>query len=522
LSSKLENNIIFKEKDWSEVESEFDLLHKMQIIIREGSQVTKANSRAAYSPWLPRLAIATLFIVAIGNIPTQSFLQAPNKTLSPVFAIKSNPLQDKALSKPLTPLSSTHTLKASNKAPVNESLLIASESELTLPNRAIETYEGNNHIKTSSKWTTYHVKSYDNLTNIFHKLGQQDALEILIQNKSIAKELEKITKNSIVRATATNENKLSQLVFSLSNNKSYQVILEKSGEYSGSWQPNLFETRQARASFSIRNGLFFDGRKSGIADSVIKEIVKVFDWDIDFSHDIRVNDKVTVVFEELYHDGDKVDSGKLLAAEFINNGHVFRAVQYAFKDGVTDYFTPEGQEMKKAFIRTPIAHARVSSHFNPGRFHPVLHKFRAHKGTDFAARRGTRIMATGNGVIKSLGRKGGYGRTIVIQHKDGYTTLYAHMSRYKKGLKVGQKIYQGDAIGYVGSSGLATGPHLHYEFRKNNKPMDSMSASLPHSMSLTSTELQDFRNKAVNLVLQLNVLHRFVKAKIDISSNIGG
>lgn len=521
MSSQSENNIIYKEKNWNDVKSDFDLQHKMQIIIREGSQAKKAKNHSAHSIWLPRLAIAALFIVALGNIPTQSFLQTPSKTLSPVFALTSQSSQDQKSNVSLTTSSSTHKTKSNVKTTINTHTVIEPAAELALPNRALETYEGNNRNSSSEKWTTYHVKSYDNLTNIFHKLGHQAALGKLTLNKGIADELEKITKNSIVRATANNDKQLSQLVFSL-NNKSYQVVLEKSGEYSGSWQPNLFETRQARASFSIRNGLFFDGRKSGIADSIIKQIVKVFDWDIDFSHDIRVNDKVTAVFEELYHDGDRVDSGNLLAAEFINNGRVFRTVQYAFQDGRTDYFTPEGQEMKKAFIRTPIAHARVSSHFNPGRFHPVLHKFRAHKGTDFAARRGTKIMATGNGVIKSLGRKGGYGRTIVIQHKDGYTTLYAHMSRYKKGLKVGRKVYQGDTIGYVGSSGLATGPHLHYEFRKNNKPMDPMSASLPHSMSLTSTELQDFRNKAVNLVLQLNVLHRFVKAKIDISSNIGG
>ncbi|MEE9445319.1 MAG: M23 family metallopeptidase [Cocleimonas sp.] len=395
--------------------------------------------------------------------------------------------------------------------------------ELELPSRAIETYEG--HAFQSSggnKWSTYHVKSYDNLTNIFHKLGFQKSLKTLEQDKDILKELSQIKTGSIVRATSANGKQLSELVFTLDKENSYQITLNKSGEYKGAWKKGLFEVRQARASFTIRNGLFFDGRKAGIADTIIKQIVKVFDWDIDFSHDVRVDDKVTAVFEEIYHAGYKVGNQNLLATEFTNKGHVLRAIQYTYQNGKKGYFTPAGQEMKKAFIRTPIAHARVSSHFNPGRFHPVLHKFRAHKGTDFAGRRGTKIMATGNGVIKSLGRKGGYGRTIIIQHKDGYTTLYAHMSRYKKGLKIGEKVYQGDTIGYVGSSGLATGPHLHYEFRKKGKAMDSMSASLPHSMSLSSNELQDFRNKAINLVLQLNVLHRFVKAKIDISSNIGG
>ncbi len=513
MPSHTENNIYYKEKNWNDIESAYNIRHKMQIIIRENSSPMNPNDHGTKnSKWLPRFTIVTLIFAALGNIPTQSSLHAAKTTPAPAFPLTSNTLETQTPNIYLAKLNSDSNISDTTIEPA---------SVLALPKRAIETYEGINHAKSSGKWATYHVKSYDNLTNIFHKLGHQTALKILRANKDIATELEKITKNCIVRATTNNNNQLSQLVFSLGN-KSYKVVLNKSGEYSGSWQPNLYETRQARASFSIRNGLFFDGRKSGLADPIIKQIVKVFDWDIDFSHDIRVNDKVTAVFEELYHDGDKIDSGNLLAAEFINNGRIFRTVQYSFPDGRTDFFTPEGQEMKKAFIRTPIAHARVSSHFNPGRFHPVLHKFRSHKGTDFAARRGTKIMATGNGVIKHLGRKGGLGRAIIIQHKDGYTTTYAHMSRYKKGLKVGQKIYQGDIIGYVGSSGLATGPHLHYEFRKNNKPMDSMSASLPHSMSLTTTELQDFRNKAVNLVLQLNVLHRFVKAKIDISSNIGG
>ncbi len=524
MSSTIENNIIIKQKNWSDVESTFNLQYKMQIVIREGSQPSDLQGITTFTPWVSRLVVASLLIATTGNIPTQSFLQPSNKVLPPVFAIDNSKQKETSASIKVNPTINIEQATPNKlKTPIkNTSLLIDSTRELELPNRAIETYEGSNTNKSNSRWVTYQVKSYDNLTNIFHKLGHQAALKTLSQNSVIARQLKKITKNSIVRATTNISNQLSQLVFSLDNNLSYQVVLSKSGEYIGSLQKNLFETRQARASFSIRNGLFFDGRKTGVADAIIKQVVKVFDWDIDFSHDIRVDDKVTIVYEELYHDGDKIDSGNLLAAEFINKDHVFRAIQYEFNDGKTDYFTPEGQEMKKAFIRTPIAHARVSSHFNPGRFHPVLHKFRAHKGTDFASRRGTKIMATGNGVIKSLGRNGGLGRAITIKHKDGYTTLYAHMSRYMKGLKVGQKIYQGDTIGYVGSSGLATGPHLHYEFRRNGKAMDSMSASLPHSMSLSSTELQDFRNKAVNLVLQLNVLHRFVKAKIDISSNIGG
>lgn len=535
MSSNLESNITYSEKDWSEVESKYNLLSTMQLVIREESVSSNKQYNQSLTPWLSRTVIASVLFLAVGNIPVHSYLQDKNNTTTS-FSIKSD-VSNHTISSSISPTLTTktpvvlqasiNTINETNIRTINNDEIGTSDEEsipkeLELPARAIETYEGQAIAKNTSKWSTYHVKSYDNLTNIFHKLGYQSSLKPLLKNKEIAKELKSLKQDSIVRATSDNKEKLSTLVFTHDKKNSYIVTLNQSGTYAGNWKKNLFEVRQARASFTIRNGLFFDGRKSGVADSVIKQIVKVFDWDIDFSHDVRVDDKVTAVYEEIYHDGSKVGNQNLLAAEFINKGHEFRAIQYSYDDGKTDYFTPDGREMKKAFIRTPIAHARVSSHFNPGRFHPKLHKIRAHKGTDFAGRTGTKIMATGNGIIKSLGRKGGYGRTITIKHKDGYSTLYAHMSRYKKGLKVGTKVYQGDVIGYVGSSGLATGPHLHYEFKKNGKAMDSMSAALPHSMSLSSRELQDFRNKAINLVLQLNVLNRFVKAKIDISSNIGG
>lgn len=499
----------------------------MEVVIRESNgssiipDISAENTSLASSAWTYRaLFIAGAFSL-IGNIPVQSrLLTSPDNS----YQIFETVFEQEAFIAPKAIKQSIDHNSQQNERTYIDSLITreAGSLELTLPKRAIETYAGHVLEGTNTKWTTYHVKSYDNLTNIFHKLGHQKVLNTLTADKAILKNLEILKKNgAIVRASSNNEGNLSELVFTYDNKNSY-VLLLTDGKYSGTWKKNVFETRQARASFTIKNGLFFDGRKVGIQNKVIRQIVKVFDWDIDFSHDIRVGDKVTAVFEDIYHDGEKVGSKNLLAAEFINKKRVLRTVRYTFKDGRSDYFTPDGREMKKAFIRTPISHARVSSHFNPGRFHPVLHRIRAHKGTDFAARRGTSIMTTGNGIVKYIGHKGGYGRTVVIQHREGYSTFYAHMSRYKKGLKKGDKVYQSDIIGYVGSSGLTTGPHLHYELRQNNRPMDPMRASLPNSMSLSSRELQDFRNKAINLVLQLNVLHRFVEADIEIDSAIGG
>jgi len=531
LSSARQSNIIYSENDWNDIVQKYNLYTELEIVIRQESVDSSSDTIQNHSAsWVLRAFAVAGVLTLLGNFPAQSHLITPPDSNN-TFKISK---QIDAVIPTTTPTINIATQQPySNELTSDEKIIKISdfdphaplepqELELALPKRALETYAGHVAVEQNSKWKTYHVKSYDNLTNIFHKIGHQKILNVLKADKTLFSELKELKKNSIVRASSNSKGDLSELVLTHDTKNSFIITLNENDEYVGAWKKDVFEIRQSRSSFTIKNGLFFDGRKTGVANQIIKQIVKVFDWDIDFSHDIRVGDKVTAVFEEIYHDGDKVGVQNLLAAEFINKNHEFRAIRYTNKDGKADYFTPQGREMKKAFIRTPISHARVSSHFNPGRFHPKLHKIRAHKGTDFAARTGTPIMATGNGTIISLGRKGGYGRTIVIKHREGYTTVYAHMSRYKKKLKQGDKVYQGDIIGYVGQSGLATGPHLHYEFRKSGKAIDSMRADLPNSMSLTSSELRDFRNKAINLVLQLNVLHRFVKAKIEINSAIGG
>ena len=519
LSSAVKNNIHYSDNDWNDIINKYKLHSKMEIVISEKPSTNPTDSsKGGYaSPWVFRTVVLTGLVALLGNLPFQSRLV--NASNANIQAFNISPIEETITQAVATQDHSIKEFEVENQ--FTEDDVLIGLHELALPKHALQTYAGTVDENNSSKWTTYQVKSYDNLTNIFYKLGHQSTLKTLQKDKALKKELKSLKKGSIVRASANSDGNLSELVFTHDKRNSYVITLND-GKYKGKWKKNIFEVRQSRASFTIRNGLFFDGKKAGVANKIIKQVVKVFDWDIDFSHDVRVGDEVTAVFEEIYHDGDKVADQDLLAAEFINKGKEFRAIRFTNKDNKTAYFTPQGREMKKAFIRTPIAHARISSHFNPGRFHPKLHKIRAHKGTDFAGRTGTPIMATGNGTIKSIGRKGGYGRTVVIQHRDGYTTLYAHMSKYKKKLKQGDKVYQGDVIGYVGSSGLATGPHLHYEFRKGNKAIDPMTASLPNSMSLTKSELNDFRNSAYNLVLQLNVLHRFVKAKIEINSAIGG
>lgn len=536
MSSEKQSSVVYSDNNWNDIVKQYNLgSQDMEILIhsKNTAQITSHSTQSSKgSLWLYRGVMFTALTAVLGNIPVNSQLLESHTSHPQSFEITLNDTADTALDTSLTKKSPIDLakLEANNKLAIQtfttalEEIQSDNPLELQLPARAIETYVGHVANDAHSQWKTYHVKSYDNLTNIFHKIGHENILSILKQDKKITAALNKLKKGSIARARSI-DGELTELIFTTritTNNAKSFIITKKDDKFAGQWQKNIFEVRQARASFTINNGLFFDGRKSGVSDKVVKQIVKVFDWDIDFSHDVRIGDKVTAVYEEIYHDGDKVDSRHLLAAEFINKGHAHRAIRYAFKNGKADYFTPQGREMKKAFLRTPIAHARVSSHFNPSRYHPKLHKIRAHKGTDFAARTGTSIMSTGNGKIKFIGRKGGYGRTVIVQHREGYTTLYAHMSKFKKGIKKGDTVLQGETIGYVGRSGLATGPHLHYEFRKNNKAVNPMTVALPNSMSLSSRELKDFRTNAINLVLQLNVLHRFAKAKIEINNAFGG
>ena len=239
------------------------------------------------------------------------------------------------------------------------------------------------------------------------------------------------------------------------------------------------------------------------------ELAGIFGWDVDFALDIRKGDNFTVVYEEMYRNGEKIKDGNILTAEFINHGKTYQAVRYTNpENNRTEYFTPDGKSMRKTFLRSPVNFARISSGFTTSRYHPVLHKFRSHKGVDYAAKRGTAIRASGDGKIVHRGRKGGYGRTIIIQHGSKYSTLYAHLNSYKSKLRVGSKVKQGQTIGYLGSSGLATGPHLHYEFRVNGVHRNPLTVKLPTAKPVPKRYLADFELKTTPMLAQLELFTR--------------
>lgn len=250
----------------------------------------------------------------------------------------------------------------------------------------------------------------------------------------------------------------------------------------------------------ILSSLADAGQDAGLSEELINQLTHIFAWDIDFATNLHVGDEFTVLYES-----NGIDEEHIVAAEFVTEGRVLTAVRYEDGEGNVNYYTPEGKAMRKAFLSTPVDYARITSHFDAHRRHPILNRIRAHKGVDYAARTGTPVKATGDGKIAFIGRKGGYGQVVIIQHGERFETLYAHLSGFGRSIIEGDTISQGDIIGYVGQTGLATGPHLHYEFRVDgvHRNPESISSGSRNEMALDSSSIHDFKEQTRVAVAQL-------------------
>jgi len=257
--------------------------------------------------------------------------------------------------------------------------------------------------------------------------------------------------------------------------------------------------------FVISDSLYSSGKKAYVPDSVLGDLIYIFGWDIDYAFDIRNGDKVKILYEDIFSNGKLISNGDILAAEFTNKGTEIAVIRFTQR-GRKDYYTIDSSNVRKAFLRTPIEFARISSHYNPNRKHPILNTIRAHKGTDYAAKTGTPVNATGDGVIKSAQYSNSYGNYIDIMHFNKYMTRYAHLNGFADGIRKGAKVIQGQTIGYVGSTGLATGPHLHYEFHIDGKHTDPVKVEPPNAQSINSYNKKYF--------------DKLVKERMEIISNI--
>ena len=263
------------------------------------------------------------------------------------------------------------------------------------------------------------------------------------------------------------------------------VLTVENGAYKFSRKRDDLEKIVQYREFIITDSLYASGKKSNVPDSVLGDLIYIFGWDIDYAYDIRNGDKVRILYEDIYSDsnGKLIATGDILAAEFVNRGEKIAVIRFSQR-GRKDYYTIDSTNVRKAFLRTPIEFARISSHYNPNRKHPILNTIRAHKGTDYAAKTGTEVVTTGDGIVKEAKFSRSYGNYIDIVHYNKYLTRYAHLKDFARGIKKGSKVIQGQTIGYVGSTGLATGPHLHYEFHINGKHTDPVKVEPPNAQSI--------------------------------------
>jgi murein DD-endopeptidase MepM/ murein hydrolase activator NlpD len=362
----------------------------------------------------------------------------------------------------------------------------------------------------ADKWKAITVKKGDNLSLIFNRAGltPQQLHQVLSLGKE-TKALTRIFPGDKLRFNISDDKQLKALSYDIDQTETLHITQRSDNSgYTATTEKHHIDVRTANSSGVINSSLFLGAQKAGLSDNLTMELAGIFGWDIDFALDIRKGDSFTVVYEELYLEGKKLRNGKILAAEFNNNGKSYQAVRYTDSKGDSEYYSPDGKSMRKAFLRTPVEFSRISSRFNLKRKHPVLNKIRAHKGVDYAAPTGTPIRATGDGKIVHRGNKGGYGKTVIIQHGSRYSTLYAHMNNYARGMKNGKRVKQGQIIGYVGSTGLATGPHLHYEFRLNGAVRNPLTVKLPDAGPLPKKYRADFNNKSRPFLAQLNALKR--------------
>lgn len=351
------------------------------------------------------------------------------------------------------------------------------------------------------------ITSGDSMYSLFlsRKVPTQD-LAMLLQSGESARALQSIRPGQSLEVFLDENQSVAKLLY----HQDQALTLEFTRKSDGGFVPRQVERSLERvrsaAVGKIESSLFLAGQRAGLSDNTIMELVEIFGWDIDFALEVRVGDSFTVIYEELYLDGKKVRDGDILAAEFVNRGRSVQALRYADADGFTRYYTPDGLSMRKAFLRTPVEFTRISSRFSSGRRHPVLHKIRAHKGVDYAAPRGTPVKASGDGKVVHAGRKGGYGKTVILRHGSTYSTLYAHLNRIAKRVRSGRQVQQGQVIGYIGSTGLSTGPHLHYEFRVRGNHRDPLNVKLPKAQPIRPKYKRDFLARTGSILAQLKTL----------------
>jgi murein DD-endopeptidase MepM/ murein hydrolase activator NlpD len=383
----------------------------------------------------------------------------------------------------------------------------------TMPLQLPELADARRDGASGDSWQVVRVRSGQTLSALFEEYGvPQATLQQLMRDREAKTALTRLKPGSEIALDLPVGGGLRALRYD--SGPAQRVVLLRDGD---GFKRQVIEretsTRTVVLSGKVGRSLFRSARKLGLSGSNINALTDdIFKYDIDFNEDVAASDRFSVVVEQTWREGELVATGPVLAATFTTGGKLHSAFRFE-RNGKSEYFTAEGRPLKKSFIRMPIPYARLSSKFGARR-HPVLGRMRMHKGVDYAAGSGTPIMAAGDARVHFVGRQGGYGNTVILDHGRGHTTLYAHMSRFGK-IKRGQRIAQGTVIGYVGSTGMSTGPHLHYEFRINGVHRNPLAVTMPPPEPLRGTQLAAFRTYTSNALARIRTVENIIYADVS-------
>lgn len=363
-------------------------------------------------------------------------------------------------------------------------------------------------------WRNERVQRGDTVVELLRRLNVEDeAASEYLRNFNPASSFRQLIVGKEVQAETNAEGAL--LALRYLDNENNQVIVAKTGDsFKVDVKPALVEQRTFVRTGEIESSLFAATDEAGLPDPAANQLAEIFGGDIDFHRDLRKGDKFSVIYEMTYINGEAARTGRILAAEFVNQGRTYRAVYFQTTSFSGDYYSPDGKSMRKAFLRSPIEFSRVSSGFTNSRFHPVLNKWRAHKGVDYASPIGTKVKVTADGVVEFVGKKGGYGNVVMINHQGRYETVYGHLSRFGN-IRKGQRVSQGEVIGYVGMTGVTSGPHLHYEFKQAGVHRDPLKVALPDGKPVNEAQKMVFAESTRDLHSRLSLLRNTRIAKLD-------
>lgn len=378
-----------------------------------------------------------------------------------------------------------------------------SSSVLALPKPTTQKSD----VETSAEnggWLIVKTRSGDSLASLFKQAGlsQQTLLAILHKNPH-SKALTSIKPDQEIQLLI-HDNLLEKLIVPLPSNQ-FLVVSLQDKHYINQIQSRKMDSHTDYLTATIRGSLYGTAKRMNIPYKLIQQMTTIFNWDIDFAKNVRAGDQFSIVYKAYYIDDKLINTGEIIAVTYTNRGKVHRAVRHVDTKGDYDYFTPEGTSLQKAFSRYPIKFSHISSSYSLSRYHPILHYRRPHKGVDLAASIGTPVHATGDGVIQIIDRHNGYGNMVKISHSRGYSSVYAHLLRFQKGLAKGHRVKRGQVIGYVGQTGLADGPHCHYEFHVNQQPKNPTTIELPRASPIAPREIVSFKNNANTLLAQLKL-----------------